>query len=313
MFTFKPQESWNPASTEQPPTQRARLVKQFLNPDQHNSAWYPTYGANDPDAQPARVPTEEEISTILRPWRSDNMRRRAWRVWKVYTNGGGNNPLLLRTWYNPADNERVESWATLSEEFADDADWAILDDRAVFDFGTGPWQRVLEILPEIAIPLVQDTPPEYVRQKDWRADINNYTFYSDFKEGLNAVKRSNPSWRNDLDILDKKNAAARSYLHYISKSYILIADKETFETDHFLLAYLDAKGRVTMQGRILVDEDRLTEFSLEWFKRWPPIEVFEEGRLGAKYVVAAGNEGDREVYYWTRGDLEDDPPLGDED
>lgn len=55
------------------------------------------------------------------------MRRRAWRIWQVYTNGGGNNPLLLRTWYNPADNKRVESWATLSEEFADDADWAILD------------------------------------------------------------------------------------------------------------------------------------------------------------------------------------------
>ncbi len=242
------------------------------------------------------------------------MRRRAWRVWKVYTNGGGNNPLLLRTWYNPADNERVESWATLSEEFANDADWAILDDRAVFDFGTGPWQRVLEILPEIAIPLVQDTPgvPEYVRRKDWRADIDNYTFYSCFREELNAVKRSNPSWRNDLDILVKENAAARSFLHYISMSYILIADKETFETDHFFLAYLDAKGRVTMQGRILVDEDRLTEVSLEWFEGRPPIEVFEECRLGAAYVVAAGNEGDCEVYYWTRGDLEDDPPLGDE-
>ncbi|KAL4968478.1 uncharacterized protein BDV14DRAFT_167129 [Aspergillus stella-maris] len=305
-------ESWNPASTEQPPMQRARLVKQFLNLDQLNSDWYPTHGATDPDAQPARVPTEEEISTILRPWRSDSMRRLAWRVWQVYTNAGGNNPLLLRTWYEPADDERVESWAMLSEEFADDADWAILNDHAVFDFGTSPWQRVLEILPEIAIPLVQDTPPGYVRRKDWRADMDDYTFYSCFKEGLNAVKRSNPSWRNDLNILVKKNAAARGFLHLVSRSYILIADKETFENDHFLLAYLDAKGRVTMQGRILVDEDRLTEVSLEWLEGRPPIEVFEEGRLGAEYIVAAGNEGDREVYYWTRGDLEDDPPLSDE-
>ncbi|KAL4779179.1 hypothetical protein BJX76DRAFT_352023 [Aspergillus varians] len=185
-----------------------------------------------------------------------------------------------------------EPWATLSEEFADDVDWAILDNRAVFDFGAGPWQRVLEILPEIAIPLEQDTPPEY--------------------EELNAVKRSNPLWRNDLNVLVKKNAAARRFSHYISMSYILIADKETFETDHFLLAYLDAKGRVTMQGRTLVDEDRLTEVSLEWLEGRPPIEVFEEGRLGAEYVVTVGNAGDREVYYWTRGDLEDDPPLSDE-
>ena len=105
---------------------------------------------------PSASPTKEEISTILRPWQSDNMRRRAWCAWQVYTNVGGNNPLLLRTWYDPADDpaddERVDSWATLSEEFADDADWAILDDGAVFDFGAGPWQRVLENLPEIAIP-----------------------------------------------------------------------------------------------------------------------------------------------------------------
>ncbi|CBF70080.1 predicted protein [Aspergillus nidulans FGSC A4] len=242
---------------------RARLVKQFLNLDQLNLDWYLTYGTTDPDAQPACVPTREEISTILRPWQSDNMHRRAWRVWQVYINAGGNNPLLLRTWYDPADDERVNSWATLSEEFPDDADRAILDDRALFDFGAGPWQRVLEILPGIAIPLVKDTPPGYVRQKDWRADIDDYTFYSRFTEGLNAVERSNPSWRNDLNILVKKNAAARCFLHL------------TFETDNFLLAYLDAKGRVTMQGQILVDEDRLTRVSLDWFERRPPIEVFE--------------------------------------
>ena len=91
-----------------------------------------------------------------------------------------------------------------------------------------------------------------------------------------------------------------------------MADKETFETDHFLLAYLDAKGRVIMQGRILVDGDRLTQVSTELFQAIPPMEVFEEGTLGPDYVVAAGNAGDREVFYWNREDLEDDLPLGDE-
>ncbi|KAA8651086.1 hypothetical protein EYZ11_009135 [Aspergillus tanneri] len=301
-------ESWNPASTEQPSTQRARLVKQFLNIDHFNADWDPTRGGTNPDAQPVRVPTEEEISIILRPWRSDDIRRRAWRVWEAYTNTSGNNPVLLRTWYNPKDDERVKSWATLSEFFEDDADWAILDNPAVFNFGTGPWQQVLEIIPEIAARLFQDD--QWVRRKDWRVDNR---FYSRFKDRLNAVKRSNPSWRSDLNILVKENTAARSFLHLVSRSYILIADKETFETDHFLLAYLDARGRVTMQGRILVDEDRLTQVSLERFQAIPPMEVFDEGELGPDYVVAAGNAGDREVYYWTREDLEDDPPPGDED
>ncbi|KAK1142219.1 hypothetical protein N8T08_008145 [Aspergillus melleus] len=277
-------ESWNPASTEQPSTQRARLVKQFLNIDHFNADWDPTCGGTNPDAQPVRVPTEEDISIILRPWRSDDIRRRAWRVWEAYANTGGNNPVLLRTWYNSKDDERVKSCATLSEFLEDDADWAILDNPAVFNFGTGPWQQVLEIIPEIAARLFQDD--QWVRRKDWR--VNN-RFYSRFKEELNAVKRSNPS------------------------SYILIADKKTFKTDHFLLAYLDAKGRVTMQGRILVNEDRLTEVSLERFQAIPPMEVFDDGELGPDYIVAAGNAGDREVYYWTREDLEGDPPpLGDE-
>ncbi|KAL2817076.1 hypothetical protein BDW59DRAFT_175608 [Aspergillus cavernicola] len=266
-------ESWTPASTEQAPTQRARLVKQFLNLDQLNPDWDPTGGASDPDAQPPV---------------------RAWRVWQSYNNAGGNNPVLPRTWYDSADDERVKSWATLSEEYADDADWAILDDSHLFAFGEN-WQRVYDILPEIAMPHVEANPSKCSRRKDWPI--------SDFKQGINAVKRSNPFWREDLNILVRDNAAALELLHAVSKSYILIADKETFETDHFLLAYLDAKGRVTMQGRILVDEDRLSEVSLEWFERKPLNEVFEEGTLGEEYVVVAGNEVDREVYGWTRGRL----------
>ncbi|KAL4900304.1 hypothetical protein BDW74DRAFT_182853 [Aspergillus multicolor] len=251
------QKSWTPASTEQTPMQRTRLVKQFLNLGQPNPNWDPTGGALNPDAQPARIPTEEEISTILRPWRSNAMRRRAWWVWQSY-NKAGSNPVLLRTWYDPADNERVKSWATLEY-----------------------WQRVYETLPEIVVP----HPSQCSRSP-----------VSEFKRGVNAIKRANPSWRADLNILVRDNAAALELLHAVSKSYILIADKETFKTDHFLLASLDANGRVTLQGRVLVDGDRLSEISLEWSERRSPHKVFGEGTLGEEFMVVAGNEVDREMY-----------------
>ncbi|KAL2821801.1 hypothetical protein BDW59DRAFT_181098 [Aspergillus cavernicola] len=291
--------SWDPASPKTAPAQRARLIQQFLQLDQLDSDWDPALFGSEPSRQPSRVPTPEEVATILRPWRSDTIRRKAWRIWCEQYNRG--NPVLLRTWYDPADDERVKRWATLSKEYASDAPWAILDDSALFSF-CSEWQLVYNILPEIAVP--QTT---YSWSINW--DIDD--FYPDFKDGLKDVQKDNPSWREDLDVLVKDNAAALDMLHYVSTGYIMVADNEAFETDHLLLAYLDTKGRVTMQGRIYIEGERLSQVSGDRTMAVPPVEVFEEGTLGEKYVVAARNELDRELYRWTREDLEDDPLLDD--
>ncbi|KAL4782873.1 hypothetical protein BJX76DRAFT_349029 [Aspergillus varians] len=291
--------SWDPASSEPPQMQRIRLIQQFLQLDQLDPSWDPTRFGCQKSRQPSHGPTAEEVEMILRPWRSDAMRRKAWATWFSQCNRA--EPVLLRTWYDAADNQRFQRWVTISEEECP----AILDDPELFSFGSD-WQLIYNTLPEIAVPI-----RTYSRSVRW--DIED--FYLDFKDGLKEVKKENPSWREDLNVLVKDNDPARELLHHVSTGYILVADKESFETEHLLLAYLDAKGRVTMQGRIYIEGERLSQVSGDRFMAVPPDEVFNEGALGEKYVVAAGNELDRELYKWTREDLEDDPlpsPLPDQ-
>ncbi|KAL4929026.1 uncharacterized protein BDV17DRAFT_262596 [Aspergillus undulatus] len=158
----------------------------------------------------------------------------------LQTQCGLGNPILLRTGYDLADDEHVKSWPTISEDYSD---WVILVDVERFNFGSD-WQLVYNILPGIAIPSYSYS---------WSLtehDIDDA--YSEFIERLNAVKQENPSWRENLDVLVRNNDAAVDMLHLVLTGTIMVADKEAFETDHLLLAYLGPKGRVTIQGRLFI-------------------------------------------------------------
>jgi hypothetical protein len=54
----------------------------------------------------------------------------------------------------------MKEWVNASEEFADQAWWALLDDRNSFKFGSD-WRRVYAILPEVAGPMVVDDYQRY--------------------------------------------------------------------------------------------------------------------------------------------------------
>lgn len=51
-------------------------------------------------APPPRMPTVEEIDLILRPWRSDELRKKAWQMLE----SGALAPIFLRTHYDPKDD-----------------------------------------------------------------------------------------------------------------------------------------------------------------------------------------------------------------
>ncbi|KAE8409380.1 hypothetical protein BDV37DRAFT_278332 [Aspergillus pseudonomiae] len=98
---------------ESPDQQRIRLIRQFLDLDEIPQEWLPTHeGGPLP-----RTPTEEEVNAILRPWRPADLRRRAWHIYTNVTE----EPIFLRAHYNPEDDEKMEHWACVSEEFADQA------------------------------------------------------------------------------------------------------------------------------------------------------------------------------------------------
>jgi hypothetical protein len=63
--------------------------------------WDPAEHGMYPERQPTRFPTEDEIDTILRPWRSDDMRRRAWQIW---CGANSEASVMLRTYYGGSSN-----------------------------------------------------------------------------------------------------------------------------------------------------------------------------------------------------------------
>ncbi|KAL2816083.1 hypothetical protein BJX63DRAFT_441799 [Aspergillus granulosus] len=201
--------------------------------------------------------------------------------------GDDNQPVLLRTYYDPSDDERVKNWATLSDYYSEGSDWSILDDPQLFSFNStdSEWLRVFFILPEL---------PKTA---------------TDFRDGLDYVKQDyHTTWRNDPNLLITRNYGAISLLYVISTTQVLVADKETFQTDQLRLVLLDAKQNITMQGRIDIAAERLDQLRVDWGQREHPTEVCEEGTIGERYLV--NGEPGRELYQWTKQDLEDDPTSG---
>jgi hypothetical protein len=228
-----------------------------------------------------------------------------WTAWKLWQDGVDHgNPVLIRTYYDPNDDDRVRSWATLCEDYKEVAEWSILDDAQLFDFeasspegSKSDWLRVFHILPELS-----RTVDLYSRVENWERFGR---FRTKFKGMLDYVKQEHPTWRDKPNILITKNVAAISLLHFISTTQVLIADKETFKTDKLLLVFLDAKQNITMQGRIEITEERLDQLAVDWGQGEQPIEVFREGTVGEGYLV--NGEPGKQLYQWKKQDLEDDP------
>ncbi|GAB1191077.1 hypothetical protein APSETT444_000246 [Aspergillus pseudonomiae] len=276
---------WGHAMTvrESPDQQRIRLIRQFLDLDEIPQEWFPTQeGGPLP-----RTPTEEEVNAILRPWRPADLRRRAWHIYTNVTE----EPIFLRTHYNPEDDEKMEHWACVSEEFADQAWWACLDNVQLYNFGSD-WQRVYEILPEIAGPSTGGSV-----SLETLSSIR-----SSFKKWLSEAKQIEPEfWKKDPHRFIESKAAG--LLRAVTSRYFLLADKEAFETDGRLrLVYLDNQRNIVRETRVDADEQTITDVIMAWFELTDPPEL-EDGITGDRYRVT-GDLG-RELYQLTEADLAD--------
>ncbi|KAL2816987.1 hypothetical protein BJX63DRAFT_386980 [Aspergillus granulosus] len=89
----------------------------------------------------------EDINVILRPWRPDGLRKRAWEIWR-----GRNQcpPVMLQTFYDNDEKGHVKftEYTEISENFEEEASWAALNNAELFNFGSD-WRYIFNILPEI--------------------------------------------------------------------------------------------------------------------------------------------------------------------
>ena len=182
--------------------------------------------------------------------------------------------------------------------------WSILDNKDIFNFGAD-WKRVFTIFPEAAGRL-----GKYSRWPDMEGIKE---FQDPFKKTLDGAKRMmKQTWRQDLNAsLIQANPAAWNLLQFISIGYILIADEEAFQTNHFLLVYFDGNQNVIAQGRVPITDEGVKQVLLDWDQYQPPYSIFEEGTIGEKYLV--NGEMGSWLYAFTKEDLENDPPAPAED
>lgn len=279
------QRYWDFTATESPDQQRLRLIQQFIDLDEIPREWDPVnYGA-----PPPRMPTAEEIDTVLRPWRPDELRQKAWQIWE----SGNDVPIFLRVHYDPEDDGKMEEWVGASEEFENQAWWACLDDATLFNFSSD-WQRVYDIMPEsVSGAAYKRYPsPEVVEMAR-----------TQFKTSLNKAKQNEPGrWREDPHRFIELEAA--HLLRTVAASYILVADQEAFKTGGQLrLVYVDGKRNVIRETRVEAGAQTITDVIMDWDQLNLPPDLWEEGTVGDRYQVT-GDLG-REVYQLSEADMAD--------
>jgi hypothetical protein len=110
------------------------------------------------------------------------------------------------------------------EYHAADEWFVVLDDPDVFDFGDG-WQGAYRVLPELAAP----------KAKRWRADECALDVSYSLQEEVDSLSETD----RDKEVEEQLRINA-SY----GGIWLLVLDREAFETDLFALKVRDEKGNV---------------------------------------------------------------------
>ncbi|KAJ5626375.1 hypothetical protein N7510_002684 [Penicillium lagena] len=229
-------KNWNHSSTDAASQQRQKLIQNFLELDEIAEADFSL------DENPPRVPTPEEIDTILLPWRSDDDLRR-----KAYYMSKDNVVVFLRTYYNPGDDGKMNEWVHETDLFEDNPCWVCLNNPYLFDLGSD-WQRVYEIMPEAAGPVA------YTQRPAGSSGLR-------FKKTLHRTKQNSPhKWRED-----RVTEVSGGPLQNITiATYIVIADQEAFQTGRLRLLCLDDQRNIVREVRVDRNRHQITDFILHW-------------------------------------------------
>lgn len=184
-------------------------------------------------------PSTEFVQTVLASWRPEKLRQ-------IATKYDPRNPLfetivVLCTYYGDDSDENFSRWMKDAIETFEEMDpygdlfgepedrwWRILDDASLFYMGSGNWQSVYKVSPELAAP-------------ELRRDFNQ----SDIREVQDMVSaKCEPKNAEEDDYEDAICAIAKIGL------WLIVADEEAFKDGELLLVFMDKKGNVVRQTGI---------------------------------------------------------------
>lgn len=166
----------------------------------------------------------------------------------------------------------MEKWANAAELLSEEIEWAYLNDDG-FSFDP-EWQRVYEILPEIADPMDGSNRRER-EPHEWTLP--------QFKAALHSSKRKYPDGWKENPQRYIENEATRVQRN-VTVAYILIADQEAFQTDHLRLLYVDYKLNIIRESRVEADDTTPTDVIMDWDQAGMSPDSWEQS-IGEKYRV----------------------------
>ncbi|KAJ5768883.1 hypothetical protein N7520_003442 [Penicillium odoratum] len=289
---------WNPFSNDSPDTQRFRLVRKFLNLPRIPRVWYLE--------DRIREPTANEINLILRPYRSDNVRKVAWAIWRERHSF----PVLLRTHYNPdmpVHNAMMNNWINVGQYISQLAPWAVINDPDFFgipesDNTRAPsvdWRRVSFKLPEAAGPeAILTDGDDTVR---WR-DLPPWYRYKRglFKAQLAFEKKCKPyEWLADPKQMIEMCAAGVQF--GVCAMVLIVVDKDAFDTGCPLLMYVDHFQQPIRSTRFVLNEKSLNAIVLDWSRGLLTPWMWEESEVGDNYK--ADGEVGKVLYQLNQTDM----------
>lgn len=189
----------------------------------------------------ASVEAQELVRLVLIPWRGQKLRRIA-SMYVAHSQQMGGELFVLRTYYagGESDDEKFREWlqqANPEDESFGGTDgrwWRVLDDAALFNLGPEEkWQRIYDILPELAAPSTRRTFDD--------CDVDHV------RECVSYLGDTRDAEEDDYEEVIMETAAA-------SAGYLLLVEQEDFEEGEFGLVFRDTKGNIVKNGTIKPDE-----------------------------------------------------------
>lgn len=253
--------------------------------------WTEDWDSLPTDVDRPREPTTEEVDTILRPYRSDQLRWHAMNIFHDQT-----SPVLLRTYYSTDEGEtarHAELMTRLVDPWDSEDWWAVLDNEDLFNFGS-EWWCVYEVLPELAGPISPEVDDEMRVPRAPRAESFKF-LHSHLKTELAEVKERDPeAWREATDRGTILEDFATALQKVATRTYLILADEEAFRSRSLRVLYLDGFRNIVREGRMdPVDDDVFNMIGI-WMET---NDFLQNSTVGEKYRASA--ELGRELYQLT--------------
>ncbi|KAG9251631.1 uncharacterized protein F5Z01DRAFT_273528 [Emericellopsis atlantica] len=251
------------AASVTPVQQRLRLVRAFVQEDTPGPELFSALGREGVISRP---PNEEEVRTILEPWRPTRLRNVA-RMLLSLRNRHQNEPVFARTWYagGSADEQKMRDFLAdddgiTTEPLVNEEDywWRVLNDISLFDVGED-WAQIYDILPEV----IKVTPDRSL------------------KPDMGQIMSKLDSTRSYGQSRLERVADAVQY-EALSGASVVLFDKTFFESGQARLVFLDKKGHEVRCSRVVGDD--IVYLDMAHFRgNVESQECWEDGEVGPLY------------------------------